>query len=195
VIIVHVAVDRSLQKGKNFCMRWGEIRKVVNVKDWEQYSSRWKNDWSQWTTLRKLLCVWARERSSKRKKNIFIRWRSHWRSAKLVKDSTKKHFFLAALKNLWNAWIGALKSRGITLKSDISFVSAYLQRMQFFKSPVTFWLTLVNKNILWDKLVMLFHYLPSWRNCESRSFIFIVFSIQLKFLPGRGGGKERNKNQ
>jgi len=24
------------------------------------------------------------------------------------------------------------------LKSDISFVSAYLQRMQFFKSPVTF---------------------------------------------------------
>jgi hypothetical protein len=28
---------------------------------------------------------------------------------------------------LWNAKTGALKSRGITLKSNISFVSAYLQ--------------------------------------------------------------------
>jgi hypothetical protein len=31
------------------------------------------------------------------------------------------------LKDLWNAGTGALKSRGITLKSDISFVSVYLQ--------------------------------------------------------------------
>jgi hypothetical protein len=31
------------RKGKNFCVRWGEIRKAVNVKDWEQYSNRWKN--------------------------------------------------------------------------------------------------------------------------------------------------------
>jgi hypothetical protein len=31
------------------------------------------------------------------------------------------------LKNMWNAGNGALKSRGITLKSDISFVSVCLQ--------------------------------------------------------------------
>jgi hypothetical protein len=30
-------------------------------------------------------------------------------------------------KNLWNAETGALKSKGITLKSNISLVSAYLQ--------------------------------------------------------------------
>jgi hypothetical protein len=30
-------------------------------------------------------------------------------------------------KNLWNAGTGALKSRGITLKANISFVSVYLQ--------------------------------------------------------------------
>jgi hypothetical protein len=29
-------------------------------------------------------------------------------------------------KHLWNAETGALKSRGITLKSNISFVSVYL---------------------------------------------------------------------
>jgi hypothetical protein len=44
---------------------------------------------------------------------------------------------------LWSAGIGALKSREITLKSDISFVSVYLQYMCFFlKSPFTFWLIL-----------------------------------------------------
>jgi hypothetical protein len=31
------------------------------------------------------------------------------------------------LKNFWNAGTGALKSRGIKLKSDISFISLYLQ--------------------------------------------------------------------
>jgi hypothetical protein len=41
----------------------------------------------------------------------------------LVKDATK-NFFLTELKNLWKAGTGALKLRGITLKSDISFVSA-----------------------------------------------------------------------
>jgi hypothetical protein len=34
---------------------------------------------------------------------------------------------LTELKNLKNARTGALKSRGITLKSNISFVSVYLQ--------------------------------------------------------------------
>jgi hypothetical protein len=34
---------------------------------------------------------------------------------------------LTEFKNLSNAGTGALKSRGITLKSDISFVSLYLQ--------------------------------------------------------------------
>jgi hypothetical protein len=62
----------------------------------------------------------------------------------LVKDATKKLFLLTELKNVWNAGTGALKSRGITLKSNISFVSVYLQYMRFFflKIPCTFWLTL-----------------------------------------------------
>jgi hypothetical protein len=38
-----------------------------------------------------------------------------------------KIFFLTELKNLGNSGTGALKSRGITLKSNISFVSVYLQ--------------------------------------------------------------------
>jgi hypothetical protein len=38
-----------------------------------------------------------------------------------------KNFFLTELKNLGNVGTGALKSRGITLKSDISFVSVCLQ--------------------------------------------------------------------
>jgi hypothetical protein len=49
------------------------------------------------------------------------------RGAKLVKDATKKTFFLTDKKNLWNAGTGLLKSWGITLKSDISFVSVYLE--------------------------------------------------------------------
>jgi hypothetical protein len=35
--------------------------------------------------------------------------------------------FLTELKNLWNARTGALKSRESTLKSNITFVSVYLQ--------------------------------------------------------------------
>jgi hypothetical protein len=31
------------------------------------------------------------------------------------------------IKNLWNAGTGALKSKGVTLKSNIGFVSVYLQ--------------------------------------------------------------------
>jgi hypothetical protein len=38
-----------------------------------------------------------------------------------------KDFFLTELKNLCKAGTGALKSRGITLKNDISFISVYLQ--------------------------------------------------------------------
>jgi hypothetical protein len=38
-----------------------------------------------------------------------------------------KTFIYRIKKNLRNAGTGALKSRGITLKSDISFVSVYLQ--------------------------------------------------------------------
>jgi hypothetical protein len=66
----------------------------------------------------------------------------NWHGAKLVKDATKKLFFLAELKKMWNAGTGALKSRGITLKSNISFVSVH-----FSKSPCTFWLTFV---IVWS---------------------------------------------
>jgi hypothetical protein len=36
-------------------------------------------------------------------------------------------FFLTGFKSLWNAGTGALKSRGITLKSNINFISVYLQ--------------------------------------------------------------------
>jgi hypothetical protein len=38
-----------------------------------------------------------------------------------------KNFYLTELKKLWNAGTGALKSRGITLKSNVSLVSVYLQ--------------------------------------------------------------------
>jgi hypothetical protein len=38
-----------------------------------------------------------------------------------------KNLFSDAIKNLWNAGTGALKSKGITLKSDISSVSVSLQ--------------------------------------------------------------------
>jgi hypothetical protein len=38
-----------------------------------------------------------------------------------------KTFFLMELKNVWNAGIGVLKLRGIALKSNISFLSVYLQ--------------------------------------------------------------------
>jgi hypothetical protein len=49
----------------------------------------------------------------------------NWRGAKLVKDTTKK-LFSGGMKKLVDAGTVELKSRGITLKSDISFVSAYL---------------------------------------------------------------------
>jgi hypothetical protein len=45
----------------------------------------------------------------------------------LVKDASKKLFSDGIKKNLWIVRTGALKSRGITLKSNISFVSVYLQ--------------------------------------------------------------------
>jgi hypothetical protein len=52
----------------------------------------------------------------------------NWRGAKLAKDAIKYFFyFLTEFENLWNAGTGALKSRGITVKSDISFVSVYLK--------------------------------------------------------------------
>jgi hypothetical protein len=38
-----------------------------------------------------------------------------------------KLFFSDGIKNLWNTGTGALKSKGITLKSNISFVSVYLK--------------------------------------------------------------------
>jgi hypothetical protein len=40
--------------------------------------------------------------------------------------SEPKSFYLEGIKNLRNAGTGALKSSGITLKSDISFVYVYL---------------------------------------------------------------------
>jgi hypothetical protein len=67
--------------------------KFKSLKEW--YG---KADESQWTTLRRLPYIWTNERSSKRKK-VFIRLRrSHWRSAKLVKDATKKLSFMTELK-------------------------------------------------------------------------------------------------
>jgi hypothetical protein len=68
--------------------------------------------------------VWPNERSFKRKK-IFIQWRSHWRGSKLVEDA--KDFFSDGLKNLWNSGTGASRSRRISLKSKIRFISVYLQ--------------------------------------------------------------------
>jgi hypothetical protein len=43
---------------------------------------------------------------------------------------------------MWDDGTDELKSRGITLESNISFVSAYLQKICFFKS-LYFLLTLV----------------------------------------------------
>jgi hypothetical protein len=41
---------------------------------------------------------------------------------------TQSNFFSDGIKeNLWSVGTGALKSRGITLKSNISFVSIYLK--------------------------------------------------------------------
>jgi hypothetical protein len=40
---------------------------------------------------------------------------------------TQPTFFSDGIKKNWNAGTGVLKSRGITLKSDISFVSVHLQ--------------------------------------------------------------------
>jgi hypothetical protein len=39
---------------------------------------------------------------------------------------------------MWNTETGALKSRGITLKSDIRFVSVYLQKKKILKVPLRF---------------------------------------------------------
>jgi hypothetical protein len=79
--------------------------------------------------------VWPDERSSKK---IFIRLRSHCRDAKLVKDTTKKLFFLTELKNLMKRRNRCVEVEGTGLKSDISFLSIYLEQMCFFKSPFTF---------------------------------------------------------
>jgi len=38
-----------------------------------------------------------------------------------------QNFSSDGIKNLWNSGTGALKSRGITLKINISFVSVYLK--------------------------------------------------------------------
>jgi hypothetical protein len=40
---------------------------------------------------------------------------------------TQPNFFLTELKKLRNAETGTLKLKGITLKTNISFVSVYLQ--------------------------------------------------------------------
>jgi hypothetical protein len=45
---------------------------------------------------------------------------------KLVKDAAKKRLSDGIKKN-FNSGTAALKSKGITLKSNISFVSVYLQ--------------------------------------------------------------------
>jgi hypothetical protein len=50
----------------------------------------------------------------------------NWRDAKLVKDATKKNFFFSDGRK-WNSGTGALKLRGITLKSNVSFVSVCVQ--------------------------------------------------------------------
>jgi hypothetical protein len=44
-----------------------------------------------------------------------------------LKTQPKNFFFLTELRNLRNVGTGALKSKEITLKSNISFVSVYLQ--------------------------------------------------------------------
>jgi hypothetical protein len=64
----------------------------------------------------------------------------NWRGARLVKNAIK-NFFLTELKNVWNAGTGALKSRGITVKSYVSFVSVYLQKCAFFFEKFRYFLT------------------------------------------------------
>jgi hypothetical protein len=64
----------------------------------DRRNSKWGGIWIDWTSAiesrsrtPRFPYVWFNGRSSKRKK-ISIRW-SHWRGAKLVKDTTKKLFF------------------------------------------------------------------------------------------------------
>jgi hypothetical protein len=59
--------------------------------------------------------------------------------AKLVKDATKKLFCDEIKKKLVKLWNRSVEVEGITLKSDISFVSLYLKEVFFLKkSPFTF---------------------------------------------------------
>jgi hypothetical protein len=75
---------------------WWDIRKAVDVKDWEQYSVRWKNGMGKRTNHSGR--HWGGFHMFGPTKKA-LRW-SHWRGAKLVKDATKKLFFsLAELKN------------------------------------------------------------------------------------------------
>jgi hypothetical protein len=57
---------------------------------------------------------------------VTIRSRN-WRDTKLVKDATKKKLFLTELKTCETLEPVRLSWGGITLKSNISFVSVYLQ--------------------------------------------------------------------
>jgi hypothetical protein len=61
----------------------------------------------------------------------------NWRGVRLSKDGTR-NFFLTEIKNMWNAGTGALKSRGIALKSDISFVFEYLNKCVSLSSFLTY---------------------------------------------------------
>jgi hypothetical protein len=94
--------------------------------------------------MRRLPYVWSNERSSERKK-LFIRWRSHWRDAKLVKVASRKLFFLTELKKKTCETLKPVRwSRG-GLHWKVILVSCLCicNKCAFFKSPFTFWLTLV----------------------------------------------------
>jgi hypothetical protein len=68
-------------------------------------------------TVRTIVMCYERNRSPRSK---------NWRGANSDKDATK-NYFSVDIKKLLNVGTDALKSRGITLKSDISFVSVYLK--------------------------------------------------------------------
>jgi hypothetical protein len=79
-----------------------------------------------------------------------------------LKTQPKNFLFSDGIKNLWTAGIGTLKSREITLKSDISFVSVYLQLMCFFEKSVYF-LTYPLKNSLLIGQQMYCNYIEIWQ--------------------------------
>jgi hypothetical protein len=115
-------------------MRW-EIRKAVNIKNWEEYSSRWKKGTGKETNHNGRHCGGfrivgptdeaLRERRFSSDEEVLSavqKWLKTQRPASFFPDGIRK------LVKRWNRWV-EVGGGGvwITLKSNITFVSVYLQ--------------------------------------------------------------------